>query len=566
MRRIITLLLVSSLMFLSAAAPGAQAAPQPALAGRGGPAEALAATAEALAAPAAPALPAPAGGPAGGTLAAGDWYVGATPPNADPSKPVLVFVHGKGGSASGWWGQTMYHGANDMYTYAYNHGYRTAFVDLHPEGTMWDNGQLLSSLLNQITAYFGVSKVVIVAHSKGGVDANAAAAHYGAAPKISRVITLGTPHWGTPLADLAYSSWASWLAELLGQRTEATYVMQTGYMEYFRSVTDGLDPGVAYRTVSGYKCGPVFTALWLGCMYISGEDDGVVPVWSTQKPGGVHLQNGYWDHDEIRMGSRVWNTIAPQLTLSGQTVSPEGSPGIPDRLLVSPDGPAASPDGLPASPGGRSVSAQVSAPGDLILRGGKAGADPGSDVFPLERGVKTATFHVLASHADVKASLAAPDGSLHPVTFSTQVADGEVFAGAWLGTLEVEAPAAGEWRLVTSGPEGAAYLMVAALEGGVTAVLDRGSQLSAPGTARNLGLRVQGAEVAESRMSVTLSGRDGVLGNAAGAADGRGGHTAAVPVPEEPGVYTVTVTVTGKLSDGSAFERTVVSSFAAFPR
>src|SRR5690606_15553332 len=114
-----------------------------------------------------------------------------------------------------------YHGANDMYTYAYNHGYRTAFVDLHPEGTMWDNGQLLSSLLNQITAYFGVSKVVIVAHSKGGVDANAAAAHYGAAPKISRVITLGTPHWGTPLADLAYSSWASWLAELLGQRTEA---------------------------------------------------------------------------------------------------------------------------------------------------------------------------------------------------------------------------------------------------------------------------------------------------------------------------------------------------------
>lgn len=543
MRRIIPLLLVLSLLFLSAAAPGARPSrlaaaqpvapaepPPPVHAGRvelaldGGPAE--------------PGTHGAGDVPAGRALAAGDWYVGATPPNADPTKPVLVFVHGKGGSAAGWWSDTMYHGVNDMYAYAYNNGYRTAFVDLHPEGTMWTNGQLLSSLLNQITAHFGVSKVVIVAHSKGGVDANAASAHYGAAARIRRVVTLGTPHWGTPLADLAYSSWASWLAEIIGQRTDATYVMQTGYMDYFRSITDGLDPGVAYATVSGYKCGPLFTALWLGCVYISGEDDGVVPVWSAQKPGASHLSTGYWDHDEIRMGSRVWSTIAPQLTASGLT----------------------------ASPGARAAAGGPAVPGNLILRGGKANAEEHADAFPVERGVRAATFHVLASHPDLKAALAAPDGTLHPVKFVAPVPEGEVFAGAWLGAVEVEDPAAGEWQLVTSGPAGSAYLMIAALEGGVAAVLDLGDRLSVPGAARTVSVSLQGADVAESRASLTLTGRDGPVADSLGLSAGPGAHRAALPVPQQPGVYTVTVTVTGKLGDGWPFERTVVSSFAAFPR
>ena len=117
------------------------------------------------------------------------------------------------------------------------------------------------------------------------------------------------------------------------------------------------------------------------------------------------------------------------------------------------------------------------------------------------------------------------------MTFITQVADGEVFAGAWLGTLEVEAPAAGEWRLVTSGPEGAAYLMVAALEGGVTAVLDLGGQLSVPGAARTVSVSLQGADVAESRASLTLAAATGRLPDSLGLSGGRGAHRAALPVP-----------------------------------
>ncbi|MBP2017544.1 pimeloyl-ACP methyl ester carboxylesterase [Symbiobacterium terraclitae] len=520
MRRIVPLFLVCSLMLASASVSPVQAARPP----------------EGAAAAAAAAPPAPTR--VGMTLGAGDWYVGATPPNVDPAKPVLVFVHGKGGSASVWWDETTYHGTNDMYAYAYNNGYRTAFVSLHPEGTMWANGQLLSSLLNSITSYFGVNRVTIVAHSKGGVDANAASVHYGAAPKIREVITLGTPHRGTPVADLAYSDWAGWLAELLGQRTDAAYVMQTGYMDYFRSVTDGLDPAVRYSTVSGYKCGPVFTALWLGCMYISGEDDGLVPVWSAEKPGGTHLRTGYWDHDEIRMGSRVWSTIAPRLTAAG-------SPG--ERAVAAPQ-----PYGGEA------------APGNLILRGGPVSGGSAAASFPVERGVTAVTFHVLGSSADLSASLVAPDGTVHPVKLTGRIDEGEVLAGAWIGSAEVQRPQAGEWRLEVTGAKESAYLMVAALEGGVQAVLDRGAGVSLPGESRPVTLRLLGPAVAESRAEARLV-RDGAaaLGHAEFRSEG-GRHVALVEAPEEAGVHALSVTVTGTLRDGSAFERNLVTSFAVF--
>lgn len=367
-------------------------------------------------------------GSAGGTP--GTWYVGATPPNLDLTKPVLLFVHGKGGSAQSWWTETTYHGTNDMYAYAYHNGYRTAFVDLYPEGSMWDNGALLHQLIDRVRAYFGVDRVAIVAHSKGGVDSNAASVHYGAAPKISRVVTLGSPHWGTPLADMAFSTWTWWLAALLGETTDATYVMQTGYMEWFRSVTDYRDPAVPYYTLSGYKCGPFLSALWYGCVAIGGEDDGVVPVWSARKPGGTHLKTGYWDHDEIRMGSRTWSTFAPQIRTAAL---PEVLAGGPTLAAVK---------GLPArgdDPGRQAL-------GNVLLRGGEVTGTAAGRSFPVESGIRKATFMVYGSHPDLVATLTGPDGTVLTVSMEGQVPVGEIFGGAWAGAVELDLPASGAWR------------------------------------------------------------------------------------------------------------------------
>jgi triacylglycerol lipase len=45
-------------------------------------------------------------------------------------------------------------------------------------------------------------RVNVIAHSMGGLDARYAIAKLGAAERIASLVTIGTPHHGTPLADL----------------------------------------------------------------------------------------------------------------------------------------------------------------------------------------------------------------------------------------------------------------------------------------------------------------------------------------------------------------------------
>src|SRR4051812_14796193 len=49
----------------------------------------------------------------------------------------------------------------------------------------------------------GHDRVDIIAHSLGGLDARYALAHLGLASRVRSLVTVGTPHRGTPLADLA---------------------------------------------------------------------------------------------------------------------------------------------------------------------------------------------------------------------------------------------------------------------------------------------------------------------------------------------------------------------------
>jgi triacylglycerol lipase len=382
----------------------------------------------------------------------GDIYIGATPPNVSYTKPVLVFVHGYNSSASTWWTDTSYHGLNDMYQYAYNNGYRTAFVNMYPDQDMWYNGSLLNSQIDQIRSYFGVSKVTIVAHSKGGVDANTASVWYGATPKISRIITLSSPHWGTPLADLAFSSWTWWLAAIFGQANNATYSLQTGQMNYFRSITP--QDTIPYYTFSGYKCGPVFSALWYGCMAIGGEDDGVVPVWSARIPGGIHLKEGYWDHDEIKMGSRTWSYFAPYIQTAALTPA------------VAAEGPLLAAAANTVVDVGHGKAAAPVTPGNLILRGG-FGDGTAVPAFPIESGVRSVAFTIISSSPLLNATFTGPDGALYTVTTETQIPQDQIFGGAYMGVVKVAKPAAGQWHLSATAPTEAGYLMIAGLDSDV---------------------------------------------------------------------------------------------------
>ena len=194
----------------------------------------------------------------------GEWYLGDTPDAVTGSRRPILFIHGFNRSSDTW-----YEG-NDMYATAYENGYETAFIDVYPDRSMWENGALLAQKIKEIYQYFG-EKIVVVAHSKGGLDTQVALVHYGADPYIERMITLATPFYGSQLADLAYSRWGSWLADILGSKNEATYSLQTGYMNRFRSETDN-QPNVyqdADLYLGRHEMGPLRQLVILGRLILT---------------------------------------------------------------------------------------------------------------------------------------------------------------------------------------------------------------------------------------------------------------------------------------------------------
>jgi triacylglycerol lipase len=138
-------------------------------------------------------------------------------------------------------------------------------------------------------------KVNIVAHSMGGLDARYAIAHLGLAARVASLTTIGTPHLGTPLADLG----SDVLCEKLGlRRALARFgVAIDAFHDLTRERVAALNaavrnaPGVAYASVVGaaqarHRTNPLLVPGWLYLRTAAGDNDGVVPA-EAQRWGDV---------------------------------------------------------------------------------------------------------------------------------------------------------------------------------------------------------------------------------------------------------------------------------------
>ena len=113
-------------------------------------------------------------------------------PNAD-TLPVLL-VHGYACN-SGYW--------RSMSKALRHAGITHYAVDMEPVlGSIDAYAALIHRAVESIRAETGMDKVVIVAHSMGGLAARAYLRDHGSA-HVARVITLGTPHHGTALANFS---------------------------------------------------------------------------------------------------------------------------------------------------------------------------------------------------------------------------------------------------------------------------------------------------------------------------------------------------------------------------
>jgi triacylglycerol esterase/lipase EstA (alpha/beta hydrolase family) len=144
--------------------------------------------------------------------------------------PPVLLVHGYGCN-SGYWAQLipLLDGA------AISH----AGVDLEPVAAGIDDyAPLIEERVNALLAATGARQVALVAHSMGGLAVRAWMRRYGSA-RVARLVTLGSPHHGTALADLgpgknaaqmrrgAAGEGSDWLRALGADETAATRALVT---------------------------------------------------------------------------------------------------------------------------------------------------------------------------------------------------------------------------------------------------------------------------------------------------------------------------------------------------
>ncbi len=481
----------------------------------------------------------------------GTWFLGSTPPNYNSSRPPIVFVQGKNGSSTSWYGETTYHGINDMYTKAYEAGYQTVFVQLYDaagngSSNQYRNGQLLSSMLAQISRHFNGKKVNIIAHSKGGPDTQAALVHYGAHPYVGRVITLGSPHHGSNLADLAYSWWAGWLGSLLGQNDDGTYSLQTGQMAQFRSVTDSHANSRKnkYYTVAGKDTGPAFSALATGGLYLSsyGDNDGLVNVWSTKLPYGNHLfTDSNLDHDNIRVGTAVFSRIEPYL----RTASVAGT----SNVLNSSEA-----DELIKTAASHYIHGGELVQNDWVKHSFSVGNSTAGNIT------------VLTASESVEVEVISPSGMVSPGKSITKsiLDEAAIFPGATSHTFSLPNMETGEWtiRMKTSANDDA-YLLAAQYKDSDSIILEMPGMVKEKDAQFTLKMPLgANIQLGKATFTIHLVDEDGNEISKPTSINNINSNFFSGILPEVPqsGVYNMTIDIEGKSSTGIDFNKTIVRS------
>jgi triacylglycerol lipase len=144
-------------------------------------------------------------------------------------------------------------------------------------------------------------KVNIIAHSMGGLDVRYAISKLGLAHRVAALVTIGTPHYGTPVADLGVRmSDLLRLKSLLGRvvDVDAFYDLTTERMQRFNEDVHDVR-GVAYwSVVARVGRANAHPLLWPTHAYLSeraGDNDGMVPL-ASQRWGEVikQIEADHW--------------------------------------------------------------------------------------------------------------------------------------------------------------------------------------------------------------------------------------------------------------------------------
>lgn len=131
-------------------------------------------------------------------------------------------------------------------------------------------------------------RIDLIAHSLGGLDARYALAKLGLASRVRSLVTIGTPHRGSPIADLMLTGVLDWprrLAKTVGMPLEALEWLSTASLAKFNDEIHDV-PGVRYAcVVGGIRDAKTAVPLPLIAAHaymkkVAGANDGLVPIAS----------------------------------------------------------------------------------------------------------------------------------------------------------------------------------------------------------------------------------------------------------------------------------------------
>ena len=292
-------------------------------------------------------------------------FYGAIPQGETPSAsnaPVLVFVHGLSGSYADWLESNNCPpsptpcgpngvGAgtgNDMYDYAYEAGFRTAFMSMSTNNsnsgsTIQADAAMLETMFPRILANFGVSKVYFVGHSKGGLDLQAAVATPQWIGIANAVFTLGTPNQGDALADWLFTTAnGQTIGQAFGLLTPGVQSLETANVAQLRSQWDPIfqSAQIPFYTVAGDICtepkpstacnntgtGPILQSITGGTK--SPPNDQLVTEPETYLPASYAMKLGVElvNHYQLRLGDNSFTMIYARVM--AQEAQQNGQPGL----------------------------------------------------------------------------------------------------------------------------------------------------------------------------------------------------------------------------------------------
>jgi triacylglycerol lipase len=169
---------------------------------------------------------------------------------------------------------------------------------VHPTATVASRAAELAKAIELLDA----ERVNIVAHSMGGLDARYVASKLKLSKRIASIITVGTPHRGTPLADFGSGLWlvapaTKLLMDKGGFDAHGLLELTTERMKRFNDEVpdqEGVFYGAWLAKATFRTLNPLLLPTWQMLKLKAGDNDGLVPV--SSQSWGVTCGNIEADH------------------------------------------------------------------------------------------------------------------------------------------------------------------------------------------------------------------------------------------------------------------------------